>query len=188
MPLRPRFLDEGGRLMAASRAVGLACPGEHRDDIRWRGSCHRCARSTWRYASWAGDHDLRVRVLEPLSAHYRVIQVTADDAQLRPCGPRHSVPRHGRLPATQRLVVVPRHALAHIPGPVLSHGDPCTSAAQPRSVPGPEHHCRRSPYLLRPMHRTSGPLLSWACPEHTRGVTAAGLLVQIVKLSPLTAA
>ena len=137
-----------------------------------------------------GDHDLRMRDLEPLSAHYRVIQATADDAQLRPCSPGTSVPRHGRLPGAQRLVVVPRHALAHIPGPVLSHRDPCTSAAQPRLVPGPEQDCLRSPYLLRPMHRTSGPLLlSWARPEHTRsGVTAAGLLAQIVKLSPLTAA
>jgi hypothetical protein len=137
-----------------------------------------------------GDHDFRMRDLEPLPAHYRVIQATADDAQLRPCSPGYGVPRHGRLPAAQRLAVVPRHALAHIPGPVLSHGDPCTTAAQPRFVPGPEQYCRRSPYLLRPMHRTSGPLLlSWACPEHIRsGVTAVGLLVQIVKLSPLTAA
>jgi hypothetical protein len=66
-----------------------------------------------------GDHDLRVRVLEPLSAYYRVIQAAADDAQLRPCSPGYGVPGHGRLPAAQRLAVVPRHALAHIPGPVL---------------------------------------------------------------------
>jgi hypothetical protein len=137
-----------------------------------------------------GDHDLRVRVLEPLSAHYRVIQATADDAQLRPCSPGRSVPQHGWLLAAQRLVVEPRHALVHIPGPVLSQGDPCASAAQSRFVPGPEQHCRRSLYLLRPMHRTSGPLLlSWACPEHTRDMTAAaGLLVPIIELSPLTAA
>jgi hypothetical protein len=103
---------------------------------------------------------------------------------LRPCRPGH-----GRLPAAQRLAVAPRHALAHIPGPVLSHGDPCTTAAPPRFVPGPEPYCRRSPYPLRPVHRTSGPLLlSWACPEYIRsGVTAVGLLAQIVKLSPLTA-
>ena len=137
-----------------------------------------------------GDHDLRMRDLKPLSAHYRVIQATADDAQLRPSSPGHGVPGHGRLPAAQRLAVVPRHALAHIPGPVPGYGDPCMTAAQPRFVPGPEQDCPRSPYLLRPVHRTSGPLLlSWACPEHTRsGVTAAGLLVQIVRLSPLTAA
>jgi hypothetical protein len=40
------------------------------------------------------------------------------------------------------------------------------------------------------MHRISGPSLqSRACPEHTRsGVTATGLLVHIVELSPLTTA
>src|SRR5216684_935610 len=31
-----------------------------------------------------GDHDLRVRALEPLPAQYRLIQVAADHAQPRP--------------------------------------------------------------------------------------------------------
>jgi hypothetical protein len=39
-----------------------------------------------------GDHDLRVCLPEPLSAHYRVLQATADDAQLRPRSPGRSVP------------------------------------------------------------------------------------------------
>jgi hypothetical protein len=87
-----------------------------------------------------GDHGLRVRLLEPLSAHYRVVQATIDDAQLRPYTPGRSRPSHVRFPAGQRLADVPGHALAHVPGTVLSYGAPWTSAAQPRFVPGLEQH------------------------------------------------
>ena len=75
---------------------------------------------------------LRVRVLEPLSAHHRVIQATADDAQLRPCSPGHSVPGTAG-PCHASAVGVPR-LLSSYSGARPSMAIRTRAAVQPRAA------------------------------------------------------